>query len=307
MTPWSMPHDDDVDFDAAVARLYGVAPADFIATRNELAKDNPALAERLRELRRPTVSAWAVNLLARSAAEEVGWLLDVGERLRDAWGAGDHIGGLEQRRSELIARLVRTARELAADAGQPLREPAVREIEETLQAATIDPDVAADVHAGRLAKPRSHAGFGPGLGAPPSAPAAERTARAERTEQTERTAAKRPPGKQRTVDSGRAAELSRLEGEHRAAAERAAAAKSDLAEWDERVDEVRRELAAADDEAGRLRRELEEVRERQAAANRRMTVTERERNRAARTADTARRRADEARAKLERRRATDRK
>jgi hypothetical protein len=296
-----MPHDDDVDFDAAVARLYGVAPADFIATRNELAKDNPALAKRLRALRRPTVSAWAVNLLARSAADEVGWLLDVGEQLRDAWAAGDHIGGLEQRRSELIARLVRTAGELAADAGQPLREPAVREIEQTLQAATIDPGVAADVHAGRLAKPHSHAGFGPGLGASPAAPAGAPAGGAERTKRAERPAVKQPP------DRGRAAELSRLEDEQRAAAERAAAAKSDLAEWDERVEEVRRELAATDDEADRLRRELEEVRERQAAANRKMRVTERERNRAARTADTARRRADEARAQLERARATDRK
>jgi len=295
-----MPHDDGVDFDAAVARLYGVAPADFIATRNELAhelaKDDPEPAKRLRSRRRPTLSAWAVNQLARSAADEVGWLLDVGEQLRDAWAAGDHIGGLEQRRSELIARLVHTARELAAGAGQPLREPAVREIEETLQAATIDPDVAADVHAGRLAGPRSHAGFGPGLGpglgASPGAPAAPRAERAAR-----------PPAKRRPADRDRAAEVSKLEEEHRAAAERAATAKRDLAEWDERVEGVRREVAEADDEADRLRRELEEVRERQAAANRRMQVTERERNRAARTADTARRAADEARAKLDRARA----
>jgi septal ring factor EnvC (AmiA/AmiB activator) len=293
-----------VDFDAAVARLYGMAPADFIATRNELskelAKQDQALAKRLRALRRPAVSAWAVNLLARSAADEVGWLLDVGERLREAWAAGDHIGGLEQRRSELIARLVRTARELAADAGQPLRDPAVREIEETLQAATIDPDVAADVHAGRLAGPRSHAGFGPGLGlgAPPSGQAAPAAPRAER--------AARPPAKRRTDRdraAERAAELARLEEDDRAAAERAAAAKSDLAEWDERVEEIRREVSAAESEADRLRRELDEVKEREAAANRRMQVTERERNRAARTADTARRRADEARAKLDRARA----
>ncbi len=293
-----MAHHDGVDIDAAVARLYGVDPAEFIATRNQLAKDNPALAKPLRELRRPTVSAWAVNLLARSAAEEVGWLLDVGAQLRDAWASGDHIGGIEQRRSELIARLVRMGRELAADAGQPLHEPAVREIEETLQAATIDPDVAADVRAGRLAKARSHAGFG--LGAPPPG-----------TPGTPATSATRPAkpaqAKRRPAERDHEAELSRLEDEHRAAAEQAAGARRDLAEWDERVEEVRRELAEADNEADRLRRELEQIRERQAAAGRRMQVTQRERNRAARTADTARRRADETRGKLERTRATDRK
>ncbi|HEU5158282.1 MAG TPA: hypothetical protein VFU43_14900 [Streptosporangiaceae bacterium] len=294
-----------MDFDAAVAQLYGVDPADFIATRNLLAKDNPALAKRLRALRRPTVSAWAVNLLARSAAEEVGWLLDVGEQLRDAWTAGDHIGGLEQRRSELIARLVRTARELAGDAGQPLREPAVREVEETLQAATIDPDVAADVRAGRLDKPRSHAGFGPGLGAFAAPSAGPAQARPSAGAPAAASTAKRRPAK-RPAERDREAELARLEDEHRAAAERSAEAARDLAEWEERVAEVRREAAEVEAEADRLRRELEQVRDRQAAADRRSRVTERERNRAARTAETAGRRADEARAKLERARASDR-
>jgi hypothetical protein len=287
-----MPHDDGVDFDAAVARLYGVAPGDFISTRNELAKDNPALAKRLRELRRPTVSAWAVNLLARAAADEVGWLLDAGAQLRDAWAAGDHIGGLEQRRSELIARLVRMARELSADAGQPLREPAVREIEETLQAATIDPDVAADVRAGRLARPRSHAGFG--LGVPPPQTPAKRQA------DTPTSAAGRGRARQRDAARDHQAESSRLEGELDAAREEAAAAGRDLAEWDERVEEVRHEVSDAGAEADRLRRELAEVKERQAAADRRMQVTQRERNRAARTAEAARRRADEAHVKLDR-------
>jgi hypothetical protein len=299
-----MAHDGGVDFDAAVAQVYGVAPADFTATRNQLAKDNPGLAKRLRELRRPTVSAWGINLLARSAAEELGWLLDAGEQLRAAWSSGDHIGGLEQRRSELIARLVRMARELAADAGQPLREPAAREIEETLQAATIDPDVAEDVRAGRLARPRSHAGFGLGAPAPPGGSAgagtgtgASQAARAQPAP-GDRRAAKRDP--KRDHERARQDELTRLEGEQRAAAERAAAASRDLTEWDERVEEVRQELAAADAEAGRLRRELDQVKERQAAAVRRMQVTQRERNRAARTADTARRGADEAGSRLER-------
>jgi hypothetical protein len=290
-------HHDGVDFDAAVARLYGVAPGDFVATRNELAagaaKEDPALAKRLRGLRRPTVSAWAVNRLARSAADEVGWLLDVGAQLREAWTAGDHIGGLEQRRSELIARLVRMARDVAAAAGQPLREPAVREVEETLQAATIDPDVAADVRAGRLDRPRSHAGFGPGLFAPAPAPAGQRGRGTAGT-------APAAKAKKRPADRARAAELSRLEDEHRAAADAAAAARRDLAEWDVRVEETRHEVAAADGEADRLRRALDEARDRQAAANRRLRVVERERNRAARAAETAGRRADEARGRLDR-------
>lgn len=275
-----------VDFDAAVGTLYGVAPADFIATRTQLAKDNPELAKRLRELRRPTVSAWAVNQLARAAGDEIGWLLDVGAELREAWASAGHIGGLEQRRSELIAQLVRTARELADEAGQPLRDPAVREVEETLQAATIDPDVAEDVRAGRLDRPRSHAGFGFGAAPQAARPAARPPARS--------------PAQKKPAKKDPAAELSRLADEHRAAADQAAETARDLTEWEERAAAVRDEIAAIDEEAARLTRALEEVRDRQSAAQRKAQVTQRERNRAARTAEAARRRADEARDKLKR-------
>jgi hypothetical protein len=281
-----MVHDDGVDLDTAVAELYGVTPSDFIATRDRLAKEHPELAKELRARRRPTLSAWAVNLLARSAADEVGWLLDVGTELRAAWESGDHIGGIEQRRSELIARLVRMAQDLAADAGHPLRDPAVREVEATLQAATVDPAIAEDVRAGRLAQPRSHAGFGFGAAPAPAAPAARPPAR--------------PPAKRRAAPKDHAAEISRLEEEYRTASEQAAAARRDFTEWEERLTGVRDEIAAVDEEMARLTRALEEARERQAAAGRRVQVTQRERNRAARTAENARDRADEARNKLER-------
>jgi hypothetical protein len=285
-----MVHHDGVDFDTAVAELYGVAPTDFVATRTRLAKEHPDLASRLRGLRRPTVSAWAVNQLARSAAEEVGWLLDVGTELREAWTSGDHIGGVEQRRSELIARLIRTARELAADAGQPLRDPAVREVEETLQAATIDPEVAEDVRAGRLSQARSHAGFGFGAGMPAAPKATPPPAR-------RKPAAK---DKKKDAEKERAAEIARLEEASRAAADQLAAAERDLAEWDEQAAGIQDELAAVEEEVARLTRELAEVKERQAAANRKAQVTQRERNRAGRTVDAAKRRANEAEQRLTR-------
>jgi hypothetical protein len=286
-----MVHDVGVDIDTAVAELYGVPPPDFIATRTRLAKEHPELAKRLRAQRRPTLSAWAVNQLARSAADEVGWLLDVGTELRAAWTSGEHIGGIEQRRGELIARLVRTARDLAADAGHPLRDPAVREVEETLQAASVDPAVAEDVRAGRLAQARSHAGFG--FGAAP--PAAERAAAPPPP---------RPPAKRRATPKDREkdheAELARLEDEYRAAADQADEAARDLTEWEERATAVRAEITQIEEETARLTRALEEIRGRRTDADRRAQVMQRERNRAARSTENARRRADEARTKLER-------
>lgn len=49
--------------------LYGVPPADFIAERAARVKgldDDPAVAARLKTLRKPVPAAWAVNLIARS-------------------------------------------------------------------------------------------------------------------------------------------------------------------------------------------------------------------------------------------------
>ncbi|WP_207401104.1 hypothetical protein, partial [Actinomadura roseirufa] len=139
-----------MDFSSAADELYGVAPAEFVAARTRLARrakdeGDGALARRIAALRRPTAPAWAVNLLARSAPGDLAALLDVGARLRAAWGSGDDLSDLEQRRARLVADLVRTASGLAAGAGAPLRDPAVREVEDTLQAATVDAGTAEEV------------------------------------------------------------------------------------------------------------------------------------------------------------------
>ena len=189
-----------MDFATAAHELYGVAPDAFVETRTRLVREaraggDAALAKRLGALRRPTVSAWAVNLLGRSAGEELGWLLETGERLREAWASGGGLGGLEQRRGEVVRLLVRRARELAAEAGHPLREPAVREVEDTLQAATVDGDVAEEVRRGRLTQPRSHAGFV--LAGFPPAPD-------EAAEQPPGQPSEQQPGEQASDHAGRA-------------------------------------------------------------------------------------------------------
>ncbi|MWK38967.1 hypothetical protein GEV43_36380 [Actinomadura sp. J1-007] len=193
-----------MDFSSAAHELYGVAPDDFIETRKRLTREardggDAALAKRIGALRRPTVPAWAVNLLSRSAGEELGLLLDVGAEMRSAWSSGGSIGGLEQRRGELVGLLVRRAGELAADAGHPLREQAVREVEDTLQAATVDGDAANDVREGRLDRPRSHTGFVP-AGFPtapsPAPPASDpRNARSLRNGKSPRSGRSAPPSR----------------------------------------------------------------------------------------------------------------
>lgn len=273
-----------MDLFSAAHELYGVPPGEFMDTRKRLVAEarsagDAAPAKEIGALRRPTLSAWAVNLLSRSAGDDLARLLEVGADLRTAWADGNPIGGLEQRRNELVDLLARTAQRLAAEAGQPLRDPAVREVEETLQAAAVDPEVAEAVRIGHLAQPRSHAGFVPaGFSAPPA---------------TETRPKPPKPAKKSKVSKAEQAEEERRRKEEalRVAEEKAEEAAQALAEWKSEAAAAQDELDAITTEADRLRRELDKVLERRAAAERRARLAQREVNRATRTAEDARRRA----------------
>lgn len=295
-------------FSNAARELYGVEPDEFVETRTRLvrqAKDegDTALAKRLGGLRRPTVGAWAVNLLARSATD-LRRLLDVGDELRSAWASGGGLGDLEERRARLLDALLRTAESLAAESGHPLRDQAVREVEDTLQAATVDAGIAAEVREGTLSRPRSHTGFVPaGFPMAPEAEApsakpkgggrkradegepAGRTKEDRPRERTgTRTATERPAaakkggrgGTRTSADRERARRAERLR-------ERAAEAARELAEREERAASARDAADRASAEVGRLRHELE-----RAEADRDKAVRKAER------AEEARERADEA-------------
>ena len=94
----------ELDLDAAVDELYGADPDEFTARRNELAKElraegRRAAAEQVKDLRKPSLAAWAVNQLARRNRREIDLLLDAGHRAREGQrgllGGADR-SGLEQ-------------------------------------------------------------------------------------------------------------------------------------------------------------------------------------------------------------------
>jgi hypothetical protein len=156
-----------VDLDSVADELYGLSVAEFTRSRQLRAKQakdqgRPELAAAINKLRRPTLSAWAANQLVRQRPETIGELLDLGTTLRGAHRelAADKIRQLDQERKRLLVELSRTSRELARTAGSPLGEPAVRELESTLEAAIADPDAAAALRAGRLVKAMHYSGFG---------------------------------------------------------------------------------------------------------------------------------------------------
>jgi hypothetical protein len=155
------------ELDEIVRELYVLRPTDFVAARNELVRQARAagsreIAERLQQLRRPTRSAWLVNVLASDAAA-MQRLSALGRQLRDAQTglAGAELRSLAEQRRNLIADLMDRARAYADEADVRLTPVVFSEVEATLQAALVDLAGALTIRNGRLVRPLSHSGFGP--------------------------------------------------------------------------------------------------------------------------------------------------
>jgi hypothetical protein len=170
--------------------LYSLRPADFTAARTAAEKrartaGDRALAAAVKALRRPSVAAWAVNLLVRERGDLVGQVVALGESLRDAQAQleGDALRQLTRQRRQLVTAVTAEARAVAADQGESLSEAAARQVEETLQAAMTDRSAADAVLTGLLTQPLSSTGLDtlgellavPGATAQPTAPPAAST------------------------------------------------------------------------------------------------------------------------------------
>ena len=139
--------------------LYALTPAEFTAARNAAAKEvkdsaDHELAARVRELKKPSPAAWAVNLLARRRADELEQLAELGETMREATEDLDRaqLAELTRQRRALVNALAKEASGLATEARHNLTPAVVEEVAKTLQAALNDPAAAAAVRSGRLVR-----------------------------------------------------------------------------------------------------------------------------------------------------------
>jgi hypothetical protein len=189
MAPQAEPVPDGT-LDSAAAQLYALAPEEFTAARDARAAQAKAAGQRelaagIRRLRRPALSAWAVNLLARHEAGALADLVELAGELRTAQSGlqRDALRELMRRRQQLLSGLVADAGRLAAQAGHPLADEAGRQVERTLTAALSDPEAAGQVLSGQLVSPLEYAGFGEALDwstPPPAEPAPTRDGGAAR-------------------------------------------------------------------------------------------------------------------------------
>ena len=315
----------DADLASAAEELYALSPGDFTAARDERAAQARAagdrdLAQAIGGLRRPVVSAWLVNQLAREAKDQVAELVALGESLRQAQQdlAGEQVRELSAQRRTLVAALVAEAKRIAARDGRPAGLQVEREVDATLQAALADSGAAAAVQAGCLASPLSYAGLGVGDAASVAtrgrrAPAASRAAsagdkaRAERkTARREQAGAKRPRETPAEREARRAAEQAErqarqaaAEAERRAAkiaeaqeavrraADGATAAAADLAEADRQLATARTAQESARKQVERLDKELSLAIADESQANRAVRDAQRAKEAAVRAADAA--------------------
>jgi hypothetical protein len=236
-----------VDLDSVADELYALPVDEFIPTRTARVKEARAakdrdLAAAIGALRKPSTSAWVVNLLARERADLVDQLLELAEALRSAQDtlSGPELRALSTQRHRVVASIVGEARKLAARQGVRVSDSVERELEATFDAALADPTAADAVRSGRLESSLSYAGLGaaPAGGAAPAAqarpkPAATKSARPKADDDAERREQQRRAEERRRAEEAlRTAETAASEAESelteaRAAHEQATAARDE--------------------------------------------------------------------------------
>lgn len=181
--------------------LYGLDPEEFVPARDaivrELKKTDKEAAARVAKLRKPTVAAWGVNVVAREHPKQIAALLTAGERLRAAQDEalrGD--AGALRRATEERRAAVAAVADLVAHVLGDRASAQAGAVSATLEAATVDQDVADLVRAGRLDRERSAAAAGFGFGevgdwTPP--PPRERTAAAKEPRPSRLKVVEKPP------------------------------------------------------------------------------------------------------------------
>jgi hypothetical protein len=238
------------DLDAALDRLYGLPAEEFTAARDALAKELRGAkrrdeADAVKQRRRPTVPAAAINQLARREPELVealiraaGDLVGVQERVLEGDAGRDELRAAADAERRAVGALMAAAAQLPDNPSAA----ALEKVRDTLQAAATDDAVREAIAGGRLEREAEPAGawggafpLGGGIGAPPTAePSTPGGA-------TPKRSTAKQAGSKKAASAGTTPRGGTAEG---AAAERAAV---------EEEDEEAEELVSASDRAAERR------------------------------------------------------
>jgi hypothetical protein len=142
--------------------LFGAPLDQFTSERNALADDLKARglaaeAKYVRSLKKPTLSAWVTNQLARDRGPELARLLDVTDRIKEA-DTPDEVRDATAERHRRVRELVDAAREILEESGHAAGAGTLQQVMRTLYAAHSDAD-RERLAQGTLERPLESSGF----------------------------------------------------------------------------------------------------------------------------------------------------
>lgn len=154
--------------------LFSIPIDGFVAARDRLAsrlraEGDTAEATRVKALRKPTISAWALNVVARNSPGLVEDLVAAHARLRGS-DSVEVMRTASAARNAAVEALMRAAASGLEAGGRPWSAQTRDRVANTLLAVATDPQGEADLRAARLAHDLEPAGTGWGDIGLPSAP-----------------------------------------------------------------------------------------------------------------------------------------
>ena len=237
------------------ADLYGLPLDEFTKNRDDLAKElrkggKKDAADEVKALRKPSVSAWTINQLARRHPQEMKALVKAGDDLRKA-----QRGAVSGRDPEKLLEATRSHRDRLDDLTTLARHEldaggqTLQRVAQTLRAGSIDKQASKALLAGKLATDVEQAGFGPLLSEVPlPAPGRSRTAKAAPAKPKPRKAPDRT--RQRAVKLRQQLQEARKEAREERRRADAAAREAEKAQ---------RSAKKADAQVGELEAQLERI------------------------------------------------
>ena len=291
------------DLLAVAVDLYGLLPGEFVAARDERAKQARAdgdaqLSRDVKALRKPAAAAWLVNAMVRHMTEQIEQVLELGQAMREAQEDLDaaELRTLNRQRRQLVTAVVRQGRKVASGLGQKVNDVAAEQAAATLQAAMADPNAEAALRTGLLLEPMAITGLDPvdltGVLAVPEAlgeraprPAGRKAADGRRRTKADAAAALR-------------AEIDKVEREEREADRRSAETERELRSAEDTVHRLEARVLQLRSEVEELRRQLDEREHSLTGAEGRLDDAEDAREAAAAAHDEAETAAEEVRDRL---------
>ncbi|KQY63938.1 MULTISPECIES: hypothetical protein [unclassified Nocardioides] len=253
----------------AADTLYGLPLPEFTPARDALAKELRAtdrpLADLVKALKKPSTSAWVVNLLVRRDPDQVDQVLVVGAALREAQASLDasELRALTRQRRQLTSAITQQARALAVEHGQKVTGSVADQVEATLTAAMVDEAAGAAVRTGLLVNAMTSTGIeavdaAAYVAVPDAAGFAPSQIEAPASHPPELHIVPDPDEQAKRLDSARQ-QLAEAEREADAANEALTAAADEVAELEARslqmqaeIDELRRRLAEHEEEQDQI-------------------------------------------------------